>query len=84
MFTRCYDRDGFSVSKLLNLNYNGIRIGDLVSSTTLRLNPEVGGSIRRGKIALLGMIIEAMGISDYVRENFKKLNSDEYMALRAF
>ena len=66
LYLRCVTSSGFSVEKLRRLEVDGLRVGDLVASSTLRLYPQAGGALRSSKLAILSQLVDASSFLRYI------------------
>lgn len=66
LWRKCFKEKTFIPSYFLGLSYQGIHIGDLAASHTLRIQPELGGSLQACK-GLFNKLADAIYICDLAK-----------------
>ena len=67
--------------RLLQLKYEGVLIGDLIASTSLRSYPESGGSLHKSR-GLLSLIARSVALVDYCKNHLSIVdNNDVYVTI---
>ncbi len=78
LWGKCFSNKKFSPNSFLGLHYQGIHIGDLAASTTLRAHPQLGGSLRACK-ELFVKLAEAIYICELVNSLSLHENAQNYV-----
>ncbi len=66
LWRKCYEHGLFQPLRYLQLEYAGIRVGDLAASTALREDGNAGGALRRCQY-LRRALLNAVAINDYIQ-----------------
>jgi len=78
LWRTCHENGVLQPHRLLQLEYRGIVIGDLIASTALRLYPEAGGSVQ-GCPGLWPVLTNAIAICDYIAINIPNDCQNSYV-----
>jgi|APSaa5957512535_1039671.scaffolds.fasta_scaffold41615_1 hypothetical protein len=80
LWRTCHENDVLQPKRLLQLNYGGIVIGDLVASMALRQYPQSGGSMQACP-GLWPTLLNAVAIRDYITTNIPSDCQNSYVII---
>ena len=81
LWRECFKEKKFIPSYFIELSYQGVHIGDLAASYTLRIQPELGGSLQACK-GLFNTLADAIYICDLAKSlNFN--TKEEYYVMES-
>jgi len=80
LWRACHENGVLHSQRLLQLDYCGVVIGDLVSSTALRLYPKAGGSVQACE-GLWPTLLNAVAICDYIVINVPNDCQNSYVEI---
>lgn len=78
LWRECFKEKTFIPSYFLGLSYQGVHIGDLAATHTLRVKPELGGSLQACK-ELFNKLADAIYICDLAKTLSLETKADNYV-----